>query len=114
MKRDVQRIFYRYIPCRQAMSIVLRHGLYTQLLVPKKPWVDMSLDIMLGLPRPKRDRDFIFVVADRFSKMIYFILYHKTNDATNLVTLFFREIVRLYRVPMSIVFDHDVKFLSYF
>jgi hypothetical protein len=37
MKRDVQRIFYRCITCRQAKSIILSHGLYTLLLVPKKP-----------------------------------------------------------------------------
>jgi len=114
MKRDVQRFFYRYIPCTQVMSIVLPYGLYTILLVPKKSWVDISLDFILCLPRPKRGRDCIFILADMFSKMIYFIFYHKTNDATNLITLFFREIVWPYRVLRSIMFDHYVKFLSYF
>ena len=71
------------------------------------------MDFVLGLTSSKRDRDSIFVVMDMFSKMTHFIFCYKT-DATNLVDLIFREIVRLHEVPKRIVFDHDVKFFSYF
>ena len=66
MKKDVQRICDKCITCRKAKSRTQPHGLYTPFLVSKEPWVDISMDFVLGLPRSKRGRDSIFVVVDRF------------------------------------------------
>jgi hypothetical protein len=114
MKRNVERVCARCVTCRQAKSRVLPHGLYTPLPVPSVPWIDISIDFILGLPRSRKGTDSIFVVVDRFSKMAHFISCHKTDNTTHIANLFFRMIVQLHGVPRSIMSNCDVKFLSYF
>lgn len=92
MKHDVHLVCSRCIACRKAKSKSMHHGLYTPLPIPSSPWVDLSMAFVLGLPKNKHGRDFIFVVVDRFSKMAHFIPCHKVDDACHIANLFFTEV----------------------
>jgi hypothetical protein len=60
------------------------------------------MNFMLGLPKSSRNKYSVMVVVDRFSKMTHFVPYSKTFDATNIVDLYFKKIVRLYDIPKTI------------
>ncbi|KAF7839273.1 Transposon Ty3-G Gag-Pol polyprotein [Senna tora] len=107
MKRDVEKLCSKCISCRKGKSKVKPHGLYMPLPIPTHPWTDVSMDFILGLPKTRNGRDSIFVVVDRFSKMAHFIPCKKSDDATHVANLFFREIVRLHGIPRTINSNQD-------
>ena len=72
--------------------------------MPDKPWEDISMDFVVGLPECE-GFDAICVVVDRLSKMRHFIPCHTTIDASGLAELSLWEVVRLHGCPLTIVSD---------
>ena len=114
LKKDVSTVIKWCRVCEFSKVHKQNTGLYSPLPVPHKPWEDLSVDFILGLPHTVHGRDSIFVVIDRFSKMAHFLACAKTYDASRVATLFFCEVVRLHGLPKTIISDRDVKFVSYF
>ncbi|GKB03402.1 RNA-directed DNA polymerase [Tanacetum coccineum] len=114
MERNISRFVERCRVCKLAKTRSINAGLYQPLPIPVAPWVDVSLEFVLGLPRTQRNKNSIMVVVDRFTKMAHFIPCNKKCDASNVACLFLQEIVRLHGVPKNITSDRDAKFVGHF
>jgi len=113
MGGDVHKVISACSICHKAKS-QFHQGLYTPLPVPLQPWDDVSMNFIAALPGTQREKDAIMVVMDRFSTMAHFVTCHKTDDASYIADLYFKEIVRLHGVLKTIIFNRDSKFLSNF
>ena len=114
MRKNVHKVVDYCQICQINKGTKQQARLYTPFPISDRPWQHISIDFVLGLPKTLRQHDSIMVVLDHFSKMSHFIPCHKTYDASKIVVLFLQEVVKLHGVPVFIVFDRDVKFVSYF
>ncbi|PKU71184.1 RNA-directed DNA polymerase [Dendrobium catenatum] len=67
LRKHVGRFVQNCQVCKRAKTTSTNAGLYTPLPVPSSPWVEISIDFVVGLPRTQRNKDSIMVVVDRFS-----------------------------------------------
>jgi hypothetical protein len=76
-------------------------GVLRPLTVPVKPWQDILMDFVTGLPEWE-GYDAIWVVVDRLSKMRHFVPCHTTIDIRGLAEMFLKDEMRLHGLPKTI------------
>jgi hypothetical protein len=63
------------------------------------------MDFVVGLPKAPSGQDSIWVIIDRLMKSAHFLPIKITDSMEKLVELYVQGIVRLYGVPVSIVYE---------
>lgn len=103
--------------CLQCQQIKYDHrkspGLLCPLPVPSRPWEDLSLDFIGGLPAI-RGHTVILVVVDRFSKGVHLGKLWPNYTAVTVANLFMEIVGKLHGMPRSLVLDRDPLFVSRF
>ena len=71
--------------------------------VPTWKWEVINMDIVVGLPRTRRQHDSIWVIVDRMTKSAHFIHVKSTYRAEDYARHYIHEIVRWHGIHLSII-----------
>jgi len=81
--------------------------------IPNAPWVDISMDFIMGLPEVQR-YDAILVICDHFTKQVHIIFTTKEMNLLCLVCLYHNNVWKLHGLPNMVVPNHGPQFASAF
>ena len=112
MSSDIKEYVSSCDPCQKTKHNRGAAAGYLQPLeIPTKPFEDISLDLITGLPKAN-GRDAVLVVVDKLTKYAQFIA--TTNDVNALQTaeLLFKHVVKYFRLPTRIIGDRDPRWTS--
>ena len=72
------------------------------------------MDFVSGLPRLLGRHDTVWIVVDHLTKFVHILPICLSNLAKNLSVIYVHKIVRLHRVPMSIISNREPHFTLLF
>lgn len=105
--------------CKRAKTIRdTYNGLLQPLLVPKRLWVDMTMDFVNGLPKCHAyDQifDAILMIIDWLSKERYYIPCTEENKRTSveaIAELFMQHVWSKKILPISMTLDRGLQFVT--
>lgn len=114
IRKDVARFGAACLDCQYTKYETQKAvGLLYPLPVPCRPWEDLSLDFIIGLPE-FCGHTTILVVVDQFSKGIHLGMLPTRHTAHTVVVLFIDMVSKIHGMPRSLVSDRDPFFISHF
>ncbi|GJY55449.1 putative reverse transcriptase domain-containing protein [Tanacetum coccineum] len=77
-------------------------------------WKKITMDFITKLRKTAAGFDTIWVIVDRLTKSTHFLTIKETDQMEKLAKLYLKEIVSRHGVPVSIISDHDSRFILRF
>ena len=110
MRDEVESYVKTCLVCQQdKIENKTPSGLLEPLPPSERPWESVSLDFISALPKSEGFGS-ILVVVDRFSKYATFIPAPTDCTAEEAARLFFKNVVKYWELPKSIISDRDPRF----
>ncbi len=115
MKKDIIDYVTRYLTCQQVKAVhQAPSGLLQPISILEWKWERVTIDFVSGLSLTQKKYDAIWVIVDRLTKSAHILPVRNDYSLEKLAELNINEIVRLYRIPISITSDRDPRFTSRF
>ena len=115
MRKEVEQYLRNCHVCKQAKaSWDAYNGLFQPLPVPEKPWVDLTMDFVVGLPK-SQGCDSVLMVVDWLSKEKHYILCMEEDNGTNAeapAAMFLRHVWCYHGLPISLTSNWGSQFVS--
>ena len=110
MKSDVARYISKCAMCQQVKIENQRPGGLLQ------SWTlyHITMNFVSGFPWTARGHNAVWVIVDKLTKSAHFLCMKTTDTTETLSQLYIDDIVRFHGVPLSIVSDHDSRFVARF
>ena len=89
-------------------------GYLQPLPIPVWKWEDISMDFIVGLPRTTNGYNSIWVIVDHLTKSAHFISVKIPYTAKKYAKIYFDWIMTLHGVPLTIISDRGLVFVSHF
>lgn len=83
------------------------------LPVSERIWKDITMDFIEGLPKSNKYNE-VIVVVNRLSKYANFLPLVHPYTTKSVAKLFVEYVIKLHRLPHSIIMDQDRIFVSNF
>lgn len=115
--KDVKRYVKNCHICHRAKAPRNKYqGLLKPLPIPHKPWVDIAMDFVTGLPESE-GWNAILMVIDRLSKLRHYIPCRADDSGTSAEAtcdMFLRYVWKHHGLPSTVTSDRGPQFVSKF
>ncbi|GJX04303.1 putative reverse transcriptase domain-containing protein [Tanacetum coccineum] len=111
MKADIATYVSKCLTCAKVKAEHQRpSGLLVQPEIPQWKWDNIMMDFITKLPKSSQGYDTIWVIVDRLTKSAIFVPMRETYPMEKLARVYLKEVVTRYEIPVSIIFDRDLRF----
>ena len=114
MGKDVKDFVLSCESCQRNKSGKTKTGLLQPLPLPERPWVDISMDLIVGLPLTEKGHDAIFTFVDRLTKYTHLIPTKSTITAEGAARVYIDHVFSVHGLSKTIVSDRDPRFTAAF